>query len=47
MNDDVAFSRLRNEAQMPVADVSALTLEEIFIAVACEHPGAMTGTQQS
>ena len=40
--DDVAFARLRNEAQMPVADVSALTLEEIFIAVAGEHPGAMS-----
>lgn len=38
--DDVAFARLRSEAQMPVADVSPLTLEEIFIAVAGEHPGA-------
>ena len=38
--DDVAFARLRNETQMPVADVTPLTLEEIFIAVAGEHPGA-------
>jgi ABC-2 type transport system ATP-binding protein len=38
--DDVAFARLRNESQMPVAEVSPLTLEEIFIAVAGEHPGA-------
>jgi len=38
--DDVAFARLRNESQMPVAEVSPLTLEEIFIAIAGEHPGA-------
>lgn len=37
--DDVAFARLRGEAQLPVADVSPMTLEEIFIAVAGE-PGA-------
>ena len=38
--DDVAFARLRSETHMPVADVTPLTLEEIFIAVAGEHPGA-------
>lgn len=38
--DDVAFARLRSESKMPVADVTPLTLEEIFIAVAGEHPGA-------
>lgn len=37
--DDVAFARLRGESQLPVADVSPMTLEEIFIAVAGE-PGA-------
>ena len=38
--DDVAFARLRNETQLPVADVSPMTLEEIFIAVAGEQAGA-------
>ncbi len=36
--DDVAFARLRGESQLPVADVSPMTLEEIFIAVVGE-PG--------
>jgi ABC-2 type transport system ATP-binding protein len=35
--DDVAFARLRSEAQMPVADVSPMSLEEIFIAVVGEE----------
>lgn len=38
--DDVAFARLRSESKMPVAEVTPLTLEEIFIAVAGEHPEA-------
>jgi ABC-2 type transport system ATP-binding protein len=38
--DDVAFARLRGEAQMPVADVSPMSLEEIFIAVVGEQAGA-------
>jgi ABC-2 type transport system ATP-binding protein len=38
--DDVAFARLRGEAQLPVADVTPMTLEEIFIAVAGEEAGA-------
>jgi ABC-2 type transport system ATP-binding protein len=37
--DDVAFARLRGETQLPVADVSPMTLEEIFIAVAGEQAG--------
>ncbi|HYC58718.1 MAG TPA: ABC transporter ATP-binding protein [Thermoanaerobaculia bacterium] len=37
--DDVAFARLRNESEMPVADVSPMTLEEIFIAVVGEEAG--------
>lgn len=40
--DDVAMARLRSEAQVPVADVTPLTLEEIFVAVAGEHPGAQS-----
>ena len=38
--DDVAFARLRGETHLPVADVAPMSLEEIFIAVAGEHPGA-------
>jgi hypothetical protein len=38
--DDVAFARLRGESQLPVAEVSPMSLEEIFIAVAGEQPGA-------
>jgi ABC-2 type transport system ATP-binding protein len=38
--DDVAFARMRGETQLPVADVSPMSLEEIFIAVAGEQPGA-------
>jgi ABC-2 type transport system ATP-binding protein len=37
--DDVAFARMRGETQLPVADVSPMSLEEIFIAVAGEQPG--------
>jgi ABC-2 type transport system ATP-binding protein len=37
--DDVAFARLRGESQLPVAEVSPMSLEEIFIAVAGEQPG--------
>jgi ABC-2 type transport system ATP-binding protein len=38
--DDVAFARLRGETQLPVAEVVPMSLEEIFIAVAGEQPGA-------
>jgi ABC-2 type transport system ATP-binding protein len=37
--DDVAFARLRGESQLPVAEVSPMSLEEIFIAVAGEQAG--------
>jgi ABC-2 type transport system ATP-binding protein len=38
--DDVAFARMRNESQLPIADVSPMSLEEIFIAVAGEAGAA-------
>lgn len=38
--DDVTFARLRGETQLPVAEVAPMSLEEIFIAVAGEQPGA-------
>jgi ABC-2 type transport system ATP-binding protein len=41
--DDVAFERLREEARLPVADVSPMSLEEIFIAVAGEKAGHENG----
>jgi ABC-2 type transport system ATP-binding protein len=40
--DDVAFARLRTESQMPVADVSPMSLEEIFIAIVGEKTGAQS-----
>lgn len=40
--DDVAFARLRGESQLPVADVTPMSLEEIFIAVAGEQPGDLS-----
>ena len=38
--DDLSFERLREEASLPVADVSSMSLEEIFIAIAGEEKGA-------
>ncbi len=38
--DDVHFARLRGETQLPIAEVVPMSLEEIFIAVAGETPGA-------
>lgn len=38
--DDIAFERFRNESELAGADVSAMSLEEIFIAVAGEEQGA-------
>jgi ABC-type multidrug transport system ATPase subunit len=38
--DDLAFERFRNESELASADVSAMSLEEIFIAVAGEEQGA-------
>ncbi len=37
--DDVAFERFRNETNVATADVTAITLEEIFLAVAGETEG--------
>jgi len=38
--DDLAFERFRDAAKINGADVTPMTLEEIFIAVAGEQPGA-------
>jgi len=38
--DDVAFERFRNETNLATADVTPITLEEIFLAVAGENEGA-------
>lgn len=38
--DDVAFERFRSEANLTTADVTPITLEEIFLAVAGEVEGA-------
>ena len=38
--DDVSFERLREEASLSVADVSPMSLEEIFIAITGEEKGA-------
>jgi ABC-2 type transport system ATP-binding protein len=38
--DDLSFERLREESSLPVADVSPMSLEEIFIALAGEGNGA-------
>jgi ABC-2 type transport system ATP-binding protein len=38
--DDLVFERFRAEANLGGADVSAMSLEEIFIAVAGEEQGA-------
>lgn len=38
--DDDQFARLRDEAKLTTADVAPMSLEEIFIAVAGEEPGA-------
>jgi ABC-2 type transport system ATP-binding protein len=40
--DEVAFERFRSTANIPTADVSAMSLEEIFIAVAGENEGAQS-----
>jgi ABC-2 type transport system ATP-binding protein len=38
--DDVSFERLREEASLSVADVSPMSLEEIFIAITGDEKGA-------
>jgi ABC-2 type transport system ATP-binding protein len=38
--DDVSFERLREESSLSVADVSPMSLEEIFIAITGEEKGA-------
>jgi ABC-type multidrug transport system ATPase subunit len=38
--DDLSFERLREESSLPVAEVSPMSLEEIFIAVTGEGNGA-------
>jgi hypothetical protein len=38
--DELAFERMRDAAKVPVADVSPMSLEEIFIAVTGEDKGA-------
>lgn len=40
--DDDQFARLRDEAKLTTADVAPMSLEEIFIAVAGEEPGALS-----
>ncbi|HEX7152081.1 MAG TPA: ABC transporter ATP-binding protein [Thermoanaerobaculia bacterium] len=40
--DDVAFERFRSSANLTTADVTPMSLEEIFIAVAGEHEGAQS-----
>ncbi len=38
--DELAFERMREAAKVPVAEMSSMTLEEIFIALAGEEKGA-------